>query len=136
MTDDDTTEEAGTPLGEMFDGMERPTNIEIPDGKTEADTERDGLLSYAGEWHALILGIGAGATYSPTLVGMFLAYVFGKCHLLGILSPGSTGEKCPLKETGHMEDAAKEPGYSIAGVLLGLALNAIFIGTPLLGGGF
>lgn len=29
----------------------------LPDGANESDTERDGFLSYAAEWHALSLGV-------------------------------------------------------------------------------
>lgn len=32
----------------------------LPDGKTEADTERDGFLSYAAEWHSFVHGFYAG----------------------------------------------------------------------------
>ena len=35
----------------------------LPDGKTEDDTERDGFLSYAGEWHALTIGVYRGLTH-------------------------------------------------------------------------
>lgn len=33
-----------------------------PDAPNEEDTERDGLLSYAGEWHALTIGVYRGLT--------------------------------------------------------------------------
>lgn len=30
--------------------------MELPDGETEDETERDGVLSYAAEWHAFAIG--------------------------------------------------------------------------------
>ena len=35
----------------------------IPDKPNEEDTERDGFLSYAGEWHALTIGVYRGLTH-------------------------------------------------------------------------
>ena len=109
--------------------------FEIPDAGSEEDTERDGFLSYAGEWHALILGIGVGLTGSMALVGLFTAWVLGKCHLVELLYGGvkSKVTGCPFKQSGHMKDAAKEPGYAIGGILFGLFLNGVFIGYSLVG---
>lgn len=33
-----------------------------PDAPTESDSERDGFLSYAGEWHAFTIGMYSGVT--------------------------------------------------------------------------
>lgn len=38
--------------------------MSLPDGPTEDDTERDGFLSYAGEWHAVAHGVYNGLTDS------------------------------------------------------------------------
>lgn len=40
-------------------------NIELPDGYTEDETERDGVFSYAAEWHAFTHGVFLGITTKP-----------------------------------------------------------------------
>lgn len=112
----------------MFDGLD------IPDGATEDETERDGFLSYAGEWHALLSGVGAGITSNPALIGVFLAFVFGRCEFVELLYGQFRDrlEGCPLERSQHLIDASKEVAYSVAGVLLGLYLNGWLIGQMLL----
>lgn len=109
-------------------------DFEVPDKASEDDTERDGVLSYAAEWHALLLGIGAGLTQNPLIMGVFVAYVFGRCAFVESVYSGvlNVTQGCPLNENGHLSDAVKEPAYSCAGLVLGLFLNGLFIDHLLL----
>ena len=91
------------------------SGVDLPDAGSEEETERDGLLSYAGEWHALILGTAVGLTGSPVFMGLFIAFVFGVV--------GGT-----LRETSQMRDALEEQAYSSFGVILGYLLNVLLVG--------
>jgi len=54
----DEKEDTGGPnLGSVADGVDKYIN---PDAAKESDSEYDGLLSYAKEWHAAIIGATAG----------------------------------------------------------------------------
>lgn len=67
------------------------------DAPTEADSERDGLLSYAAEWHAFTHGLYAGVTTKPSR------------HL-----PESDNE-----------DVQKEPHYYKGAYLIGTSLQLV-----------
>lgn len=69
--------------------------------------EYRGLLSYAAKWHALLLGFGVGYAGGPELRTVVVAYALGR------------GGKGALGDSQHVRDIAKEPGYAIAGVVLG-----------------
>ena len=87
------------------------------DAPTEADSERDGLLSYAGEWHALEVGLLAGFTTAYT----------GKLELAAIFAGIVLGGR--KLGVAHLQDARKEAGYAgaafVAGALLGTALAVL-----------
>lgn len=40
-------------------------DVELPDGFTEDETNRDGVFSYAAEWHAFTHGVFLGLTTKP-----------------------------------------------------------------------
>jgi|GEM_PF-3270785 len=77
---------------------------------SESESERDGLLSYAVEWHALILGLAvglaAGLTQRWELVGIAVAIVLGV--------RGAPGRLSQLR---------REPWYALGGVVIGVALS-------------
>jgi len=99
-----------------FDGVD---GLDMPDSGDEEDTERDGFLSYAGEWHAMALGFGVGLTGTKALIGLFIAFVFG----IGT-------EK--LRMSPHLKDAAEESAYSVGGVGIGLAVNVLLFGGSII----
>lgn len=72
---------------------------EIPDEEHESETERDGLLSYAGEWHALVLGFAHGARDPYKLAP----------------------DELPQGDSGHAQDARDEPAYYSIGFVAGTA---------------
>lgn len=85
----------------------------LPDGRSESDTERNGLLSYAGEWHALILGllagITSGVTGEPALAMTVAGYVFGE----------SKGNGKAFREI------KSEPWYAAGGVIIGYIISPV-----------
>lgn len=84
----------------------------LPDGASESDTARDGLLSYASEWHAAILGLGFGAAGGwlgqPEVAGVGIAVALG----LG------AAKRVSQTVAGELR---REPWYAVGGVLLGYA---------------
>lgn len=86
----------------------------LPDASTEEGTERDGLLSYAAEWHALLYGFLVGLTGRPAVIVTFAGYALGLGH----------GK---FRDTGHLRDAAREPVYAATGLTLGLAVHGLLI---------
>jgi hypothetical protein len=70
----------------------------------ESSTPRDGVLSYAGEWHALVIGIGAG------LEGE-----------LDIVVDLALGERDP--ETPGEQEVSDEPWYAIGAALAAEAVR-------------
>lgn len=89
------------------------------DAPTESDSERDGLLSYAAEWHALEIGVFVGLSGQWPLIAALAAFAVGGAEL---------GRR--LRDTEHVRDAAKEPGYSAAGVVVGLGVHVTGAGMP------
>lgn len=85
--------------------------MELPDEPNESDTERDGLLSYATEWHALIVGgatgLYAGYTANPHLYFVVLAVA------LGIIGAKRFG---PTDRVRALGEVAAEPWYALAGL--------------------
>lgn len=47
------------------DSNETELDIELPDGATESETDRNGFLSYAAEWHSVTHGVYMGLTTRP-----------------------------------------------------------------------
>lgn len=74
--------------------------MSVPDAPTEAESERDGFVSYAGEVHAMSIGLfgGFATAYAGDveLVAAFVAIVFGGQKL------GSS----------HLRDARREAAYT------------------------
>jgi len=103
--------------------------IKSSSGPSERATERDGLLSYAGEWHAVALGGGLGVyaalTQDPQLMVALLGLSLGlgsageaRRQLRKALSKiGGDGESSGLGQV------VREPWYSagagLAGWLIG-----------------
>jgi len=88
------------------------------DEPSESDSSRDGVLSYAAEWHAAAIGAAAG----------FLAVAFGQEALLALGASYATG-RATGQASEHIRDVAREPAYFAAAVavggLLGLAVRAL-----------
>ncbi len=84
---------------------------------SEADSERDGFLSYHAESHAAGLGIGIGMVAMTTdemrYVSALLALAFG----------ANRGPK--LSSPRIAEDVKAEPHYAVGGLALGLLLGAL-----------
>jgi hypothetical protein len=72
----------------------------LPDAANESESERDGFLSYSGEWHAVAVGAFFGFVFAATgtpAVSVFAFLVFsGKAKA----------------SNNHLRDAAKEVAYS------------------------
>lgn len=78
---------------------------------TEEETERDGFLSYSGEWHALTIGFGMGF-YAPwELQTAFVGAVIARNK--------QQIQNHQFNQSGHMKDAKKEPAYTIGGLVVG-----------------
>jgi hypothetical protein len=96
--------------------------------KREAQTARDGFLSYHAESHALALGLAAGWFAAvqgemALLSAIYSAAVYGKASGLGD-SP---------KRRRLLVDVTQEPHYGLAGVVAGALLGAVAgwaIGVP------
>jgi hypothetical protein len=76
---------------------------------TESDSARDGLLSYAVEWHALTVGIAVG----------FVAGVTGRWELAGIavgIVLGVRAAPAPKK----LRQLRREPWYALGGLVIGV----------------
>ena len=92
----------------------------------ESDTEYGGFLSYAGEWHALAVGLsvgfGAGVAGRPEVAAGVIGVAFG----LPALSNG-------IKLRGRLavEELRREPWYGAGAALIGYAVGAVIAGTPL-----
>lgn len=116
----------------ITDGGERPedgtepstvASVELPDGATEADTERDGFLLYAGEWHALVLGGGAGLAAGAT----------GNWQLAVVVASAAFGVGAAVRSKGTVENPSlpaigevkQEPWYACAGLLVGTVVGAL-----------
>jgi len=98
--------------------------VELPDGPTEESTERDGLLSYAGEWHALLVGAGAGLA----------AAVTGTWVLVGVVATAALGLEVSRvmgttpKAGKALGEVRREPWYALGGVLLGTGAGLLATG--------
>jgi hypothetical protein len=87
---------------------------------TEADSERDGFLSYKSETHAVGLGLAAG----------FFATAHGETQLLALVYGAAIYGKA-YEASGQRrqlwKDVRKEPHYALAGIVAGSAFG-IFAG--------
>ena len=79
---------------------------------TESDSARDGLLSYAVEWHALIIGLATGVVTALTrrweLAGVVVAIVL-------------TVRAAP----GKLSQLRREPWYALGGLVIGIGIGLI-----------
>lgn len=88
------------------------------DAPTEGDSDRDGVFSYAAEYHAFLIGLATGAVASVGGQPMLALAV------LGVAVGGSGAEWAikQLKGRGVVTEISREPWYSIGGVVVGYAL--------------
>jgi len=96
-------------------------------GGTESDTDYNGVFSYAGEWHAFLIGIGAGivAVYTnQPLVGVGVIGV-----ALGVKGIGKLAG--PLDGKNVVHEIKREPWYAIGGTLLGWTVAGVYTGAAL-----
>lgn len=89
------------------------------DAPREADSERDGLLSYAAEWHALEIGLFVGISGQWELITALAGFAVGGAAL-----------NSQLRDVQHVRDAAREPGYAAAGIVIGLGIYSVSVGVP------
>lgn len=80
---------------------------------SESGWSYDGPLSTLTEWHALILGIGAGLVSFLTGNPLFMAAVVGMA--LGVWA-------LPF---GKLREVRREPWYAVGGALLGRAVKIV-----------
>ena len=98
--------------------------MSIPTGGMDAPTEdespRDGLLSYAGEWHSAVIGVATGLVSGLTGVFAFASFLVGAALTESYLA----GNPRALREV------RREPWYAlgglVAGLLVGFALRPVF----------
>lgn len=105
----------------------------IPDAPKESDTEYDGFLSYAGEWHSAALGGGVGTTAGALIAagqpvaGLMLLGGFTLMALRENQLAKKLGIKIPF--TGNkkaMREVRREPWY-------GIGFSLIFCGIAVFG---
>lgn len=85
---------------------------------TEADSERDGFLSYKSESHAAGMGIAAGFYYGAE----------GNTRLLSLVYTGAVYGTAKEKngQRGRIwRDIVKEPHYALGGVIVGVLLGIL-----------
>lgn len=84
--------------------------------KSEADTDRDGFLSYHAEPHSVAVGAGAG----------FAAVATNDTKLLGAILPAATAglRAKDRKFSRILTDVKDEPHYALAGVVCGALVGA------------
>lgn len=84
---------------------------------TEDASEPGGFLSYAGEWHALIIGLGvgftAGVTGTPLVLASMIAVALGVSGLDGIKS---------FRGRGVTNELRREPWYAVGSGLIAYVL--------------
>lgn len=95
---------AGGALGRLGRTLQRLSSKEEGGGY-------QGFLSYAGEWHSLVLGLGAGFGGTPGTQQALVAYALGR---------GGRGQ---LGDDAHIRDVAEEPAYALAGLAVGKSLR-------------
>lgn len=95
--------------------------MSLPDGPTEDSTERDGVLSYAGEWHALAIGFAVGFA-SVVPIPKVRKFVFEIVGLGG-----------DMTRTKAFKEAKSESWYAFGGMALGtvwgVLIQAVVVGV-------
>lgn len=101
----------------MTDDDPIPDVIEDAGAPTEADSERNGFLSYHAESHAVGVGLGIGLAAVAT----------GNIRWIGLVWPAiTTGLRGKNKEFAKiLADVKQEPHYGVAGLAVGAVLGAI-----------
>jgi hypothetical protein len=92
--------------------------IQAAGAKTEADSERDGFLSYHAESHAVGLGISAG----------WFATATGQTQLLSVVYAAAVYGKASgvnEKRTRVVRDVVEEPHYGLGGVVVGAVFGTM-----------
>lgn len=93
-------------------------------GPSEGSSDYDGLLSYATEWHALLIGVGAGLvagwTMMPLLAAATIACALGIRGLKGVPK---------IRDRAAIRELQAEPWYGIGGTLLGYLLATVGAGV-------
>lgn len=79
--------------------------------KEEEYSERDGAFSYAGEYHALIIGLGMGVYSGIT------GDIGAMATLIGVALGVSGVGKLPQFAENVVGEVRKEPWYTVGGVL-------------------
>lgn len=92
--------------------------VKAAGASTEANSKRDGFLSYHAESHAAGMGIAAGwfatAEGRTDLLGLvYAAAVYGKAH-------ATNGKRRRI-----LRDIRQEPHYALGGVVLGAMLGML-----------
>lgn len=82
-----------------------------------------GALSYAAEWHSLVLGVGVGYAGTTGARQALVAYALGR-----------GGGKRIGNSNAHIKDVADEPAYALGGIVLGSALRTGRVSLDVLGG--
>jgi len=89
------------------------------DAPTEEDSKRNGAFSYAGEYHAFAIGVGAGAVAAlgtnPELAAAVVAVALG--------GSGVEAARKRLQGKKVVAEVSREPWYAIGGVALGYAIG-------------
>ena len=107
----------------MFDLLRRLSSAR------EAATERDGFLSYAGEFHAAVIGLGVGASSAvvqePVVAASVVLATFGL--------RGAGRARRQLKKVGKpgidesaLNEIRREPWYATGATLAGYIAAAVF----------
>lgn len=100
--------------------------------KEEEATERDGFLSYAGEFHALTIGIGLGIYSGFYKEPGVMAAVVGMSFGLGVAGSAQRRLRKALEKAGSPKELSsvigemrREPWYSVGGALIGFVMTAV-----------
>jgi hypothetical protein len=99
-----------------------------PDAPTEADSKRDGFLSYATEWHSLTIGAGAGLVGGLTY-GTEMQAV-GLTAMLAVVAVALGLKTATRLRSSVTVEIRKEPWYAIGGVLGLFLLGRLIVLLP------
>lgn len=105
--------------------------------QSESQTERDGFLSYAGEFHAITIGIAIGAYAAISKDPLLVKAMFGLALGLGAMSGSQRRLRKALRKTGAPEklesaigEVRREPWYSAGGTILSFIVTATIMYGP------
>lgn len=99
-----------------------------PDAPRESDTERDGFLSYATEWHSLAIGSASGLvgglTYGTPTEPVGLAIMAAVVATALGLSVGKRLSKKAAREV------SKEPWYAVGALVVLFVFSILLQAAP------